>query len=93
MVNVPSRDEVRKAIVDLLEGRRSREDVDDWAAPWATLDDLPEIDDELVWDTLGTLFGCATLDPSDPENPGYLHDEVDFRAWLEEFDAAVARGE
>ncbi|WP_253862610.1 hypothetical protein [Prauserella halophila] len=79
--------------MDLLEGRRSREDVDDWAAPWATLDDLPEIDDELVWDTLGWLFGCAMPDPSRPHNNGYLFGEVDFRAWLEEFDAAVARGE
>ncbi|GAA1228219.1 hypothetical protein GCM10009676_08170 [Prauserella halophila] len=93
MVSVPSRDEVRQAIVDLLEGRRSREEVDRWAAPWATLDDLPEIDDELVWDTLDWLFGCATIDPSNLANNGYLFGEADFRAWLEEFDAAVARGE
>ncbi|GAA1228211.1 hypothetical protein GCM10009676_08160 [Prauserella halophila] len=93
MVKLPSRDEVRQAIVDLLEGRRSREEVDDWAAQWRTLDNLPEIDDRLVWDTLGRLSGCATLDPFDPQNDYYLHIEVDFRAWLEEFDAAVARGE
>jgi hypothetical protein len=75
---------VRAILVDLIEGRRTPEDVADWgAAEMAALEDMP-VSDIAAWDTLATLSGADLLTA-----PGqYLHGVEDYRAWLEELDAA-----
>lgn len=76
----PSRDEVERALVDLLRGRTSRVQVDAWVSE--RLDELDgEIPDAAVWTTLSLLSG-VTLKIS-PDH--YLHDDAQIAEWLEEF--------
>lgn len=87
MTPPPTRNEVKECLLDLLNGRRTREEVSDWAAPWVT-QDFPEVDDPVVWEGLTDLLGADLMTLE-----GYLHSEQDFRNWLQKIDAAEARKE
>lgn len=80
----PTRDDVAQKLRDLAAGKKSPEEVSDWAQPWVYDDDLPEVEDELVWDTLDKLTAADTQ-----SQPGaYMFTTTDFHAWQEEFEAA-----
>lgn len=81
MLPQPELSEVRDRLRDLIAGRRTREDVADWAGQWIYVDE-PQITDWNVWEALQNLVG-ADLGVSPTE---YLHSEVDFRAWLAEIE-------
>ena len=84
----PSRAEAEAKLLDLIEGRCTRQEVSDWAAQWFLADQWSrvhlEVNDYGVWDTLGLLMAADLKTIDRP----YLYDEVDFRAWLEELRAA-----
>jgi hypothetical protein len=67
-------------MLDLIEGRCSREEAASWAEGWYTKDfDLDLIDDKVL-DTLEKLSGADMISTDRP----FLYNEVDFRAWLDE---------
>jgi hypothetical protein len=76
----PSREEVERKLLDLIEGRITREEASAWASPWVTADE-PGIDDEAVWDAVGALWAA---DGPTIDRP-YLFGREDFEAWLTEF--------
>ena len=82
----PSEDEVQRKLVDLVEGRVTREEADDWAMRWVVADD-PGIEDKNIWAAIGHLAGCAmpTTDRA------YLYGQSDFEAWLADFRGGLAR--
>jgi hypothetical protein len=72
----------------LAFGERSPEEVAEWANQWVLSHDVPSGYDPPVWDALDALAG-ADLEMA----PGqYLHSDVDYRNWLEQFDRSVASG-
>ena len=76
------RAEVRAALMDLIGGRRTAEDVADWAVGKMAVLEGAAVSDMAAWDTLTTLSGADLLTA-----PGrYLHGPEDYRAWLEELD-------
>jgi hypothetical protein len=80
---IPTRADVEAKLLDLIEGRASREEVSSWAQYWLHEDfekgrDL--FDDPVLLDALEALSGA---DLGGFERP-YLHYEEDFRAWLDE---------
>lgn len=81
----PTNEDVEQAFLDLLTGRRSREEIDRWAAQWAAADDPPAMDDA-VWEALSQLFGCdlTELDGT------YLHSDSQVQQWYDEFRQATA---
>ena len=83
---VPSRADVRDQLRRLLAGSASREAVATWASTWVVTEPHPRVDDPLVWRALKQLCGADLL--SQPDE--YLHDEADFRRWLEPLDEAPA---
>jgi hypothetical protein len=76
----PTRAQVEAVFLDLLDGRRSRDDVVRWAGQWVFADHPPDID-PAVWDALN-LLGMADLPTADRP---HLYVEDDFRSWLQEF--------
>jgi hypothetical protein len=67
----------------LVHGRVTPEQANEWARPWVVDDSShPEHLDQAVW--TGLLHLCGDDLPAGPDGP--LHQELDFRAWLEEFD-------
>lgn len=52
---------------------------------WIGIDD-PDIDDEIVWDAVGSL-AMVTI-PCPPDRT-YLYVDVDFRAWLDKVETAI----
>ncbi|MDY7095747.1 MAG: hypothetical protein SX243_22460 [Acidobacteriota bacterium] len=79
----PSRAEIENRLVELLAGKQSREEVADWASKWIRAEE-PGVDDPAVWKALNELAGADLKTIDRP----YLHEEVDFRAWLEELQAS-----
>lgn len=79
LVNVlpPDLNAVRSVLVDLIDGRISREAAADRANPWV-IDFLPQIDDPAVWTALTDLCG-AGLQVSPNED---LLSSEDFQVWL-----------
>ena len=75
----PSRTEIETRLVELLAGKQSREEVANWASQWIRAEE-PGVDDPAVWKALNELAGADLITIDRP----YLHEEVDFRAWLEE---------
>ncbi|MER6668801.1 hypothetical protein ABT256_29895 [Amycolatopsis japonica] len=65
----------------LVDGAITPAQADDWARPWMVEGGI-RIEDELVLQALGRLFGADLM--TSPSS--YLHGPADFRAWLEEFD-------
>lgn len=82
-VPVPSRLEVRDRLLDLLSGRRTREEVADWAVVWV-IQAEPDVDDQVVWDGLTALAGADLKVAPDT----YLHNEADFHRWLDKVESA-----
>jgi hypothetical protein len=80
----PSRQDVKKRLVDLLTEAKTREEVADWAAEWIRMDD-PDVEDSVVWSALRHLAG-ADLQTAPGE---YLHHDPDFHAWLDELENAI----
>jgi hypothetical protein len=79
----PSRVQVRAVLQGLVEGRITPEQANNWACPWVMDGSShPDRMDEAVWKGLQQLCGADM--PASPDEP--LYHEVDFRAWLEEFD-------
>lgn len=77
----PDRNAVRSVLVDLIEGRLSREAASDWANPWV-IAGVPGIEDPVVWDALIEVCGADLL----VDTNVYLHSVEDFRDWLANFD-------
>ncbi len=80
---VPTRTYVEAKLLDLIEGRASREEVSLWAEYWLHEDfvkgrDL--FDDTVVLDGLEAL---SMADAPSTDRP-YLYGEEDFQAWLQE---------
>lgn len=81
-MTVLQRAEVRAALRNLIEGRRTAEEVADWAVGTMAALEGADVSDMAAWDTLTTLSGADLLTA-----PGrYLHGAEDYRAWLEELD-------
>lgn len=79
--DAPSRWEVEEQFTSLLDGSRSRDDVDRWAAQWVAADHA-EVEDEHVWWALTLLCGIDLRHgPGEP----YLHDDEQVAGWLDEF--------
>jgi hypothetical protein len=78
----PTRDEVKQMLLDLIAGRRTPEEVADWAsAKMAALESVHVRDLEL-WHLITTLSGADLM-----TEPGvYLHSELDYRDWLHRLD-------
>jgi hypothetical protein len=83
-MTVPSRRQVRDALVSLIDDPSNVEEIASWAREWVLNDDV-EIEDEVVWDTLDTLAGA---DIQTAPNV-YLHGLEDFIAWLADFDHQI----
>lgn len=75
----PSRAEVEAQLLDLVAGRRTRDEVTSWAMQWVFARDA-RVDDPAVWAALNNLQGA---DAPSTDRP-YLYGEVDFQAWLDE---------
>ena len=75
----PSRKEVEAKLRELISGKRSRQEVADWASQWIRASE-PRVGDPAVWKALTSLVGADMLTTDRP----YLYGEDDFRAWLEE---------
>ncbi|MEV4476725.1 hypothetical protein [Nonomuraea sp. NPDC049504] len=71
---------MRTALIDLIEGRRSREEVASWAACTMLALEDAQFSDEIVWDFLMAMTGADIR--TAPE--AYLYDDDDFRSWLAE---------
>jgi len=83
---LPDRATVRSYLEDLITGKRSREEVADWAVQFILGDyDHVEITDWPAWYMLPTLSG-ADLQISPTE---YLHDKADFESWAERLKEAA----
>jgi hypothetical protein len=81
----PTRAQVEAQFVGLLDGSRSREQVDRWATQWMTLPNAGAlVADQPVWWALTLLHGID-LRPS--EAGPYLHDDEQLRGWLDDFRA------
>ena len=77
--SIPPRADVEAKLVGLIEGRCTRQEVADWAMQWVGADDT-EVEDHAVWEALTRLVAADLRTVDRP----YLHEEVDFRAWLDE---------
>ena len=78
--------QARALIVGLLEGTASREYAADWAMVRIRDDIVDYASNAVLWMALDRLAGADLQ-----ESPGtYLHDKIDFRAWLNEVDHGEA---
>ncbi|MEU6716474.1 hypothetical protein ABZ897_33840 [Nonomuraea sp. NPDC046802] len=77
----PEREELRNAINDIVEGRRTREDVASWAER-KMLDLEYERKDLAAWEVLKAIAGADL----EVEPGSYLHCTQDIQSWLEELD-------
>ncbi|WP_208870790.1 hypothetical protein [Streptomyces aquilus] len=75
----PTLDEIEDRFVGLVTGRLPRDEADRWAARWVLEDGI--VWDDLSWWALNCLYG---IDLPMGESGGYLHDDVQVRAWLAE---------
>ena len=83
---LPSREQVRQKLLDVLIGRVSREDAATWADTWV-VDSDPDVDDFVVWKALKQLSGIdLRINASD-----YLHNEADIHDWLDKVENAIDR--
>ncbi|MEU0559572.1 hypothetical protein [Dactylosporangium sp. NPDC006015] len=78
----PTRSELERCFVAVLDGTRSREDVAAWAAPWHARPDAGVAADQVVWLALSMLSGVDTRIV--PDGP-YLHPDERVRQWLDAF--------
>jgi hypothetical protein len=78
----PTREEVAAWFIAVLNGARTRDEADRWAAQWHGGPGDGAVDDEVVWWALGLLHGIDM-----PVGPGgdFLHDDEQVRRWRDEF--------
>ena len=76
----PTITEIIKKLILVIENDLTREELSDWASSYV-MEDIPTIDDDLVWELLMTVSG---IDIKDSPNE-YLHSEDDIKNWIEEF--------
>jgi hypothetical protein len=82
---VPSREQVRQKLLDLLAERVSREEVATWADTWV-VEEHARVDDRIVWKALKQLSGAdLRVNTTD-----YLHNEADIHDWLDRVEEAIA---
>ena len=74
---IPTRAAAEMKLLDLIEGRCSREEASSWAGIWVVRDFDEDLIDDLV--VLKALERLSGLDPTDEED---MYHEEDFRAWL-----------
>lgn len=91
-IKQPSLDFMINLLKAILDGKKSREEVANWAAFYITHDDpelYPEyrIDETDVWEMLGTLAGID-LQNSPAE---YLHNEEDIKGWIQEAKSKISK--
>jgi len=85
----PTRADVERKFVDLLDGLSTRDEVDRWAARWVGADD-PGVEDDVVWDGLMLLCGIDMRHgPGEP----YLHDCQQISDWLSDFRTSAGIGD
>jgi hypothetical protein len=85
----PTRSQVEAQFLGLLDGSRSREQVDQWAAQWMALPDAAAVVvDEPVWWALTLLHG---VDLRHSQAGPYLHDDEQLRRWLDDFRARCSQ--
>lgn len=65
-------------MLDVLAGRRSREETASWASQWVTESD-PGVDDLIAWEALNQLAGVDLR----VSRVDYLHSETDIHEWLD----------
>ena len=82
----PSREQVRRVLSGLAAGRLTAVQASDWAGQWVGSD--LEVEDDLVWDAIQILHGADMPVPSGE----YLYGPLDFRSWLDDFDAQAKAG-
>ena len=83
---LPSREEVRQKLLDVLAGRLSREEASSWTDTWVVESD-PDVDDFVVWEALTELSGIdLRVNATD-----YLHNEADIHSWLDRVEEAIER--
>jgi hypothetical protein len=75
--HIPTRADVEMKLLDLIDGRCSRDEVSTWAEIWVVRDFDEDLIDDLV--VLKALERLSGLDPTDEED---VYHEEDFRAWL-----------
>lgn len=85
--HIPTRADAEMKLLDLIEGRCSRDEASSWAEYWLYEDyvvgrDL--FDDPALLEALDVLSGADMITTDRP----YLYDEVDFLAWLHELQQA-----
>ena len=83
---LPTREQVRQKLHDVLVGRISREDASSWADTWV-VDSDPDVDDFVVWKALTQLSGVdLRVNATD-----YLHNEADIHDWLDKVENSIDR--
>ncbi|GLW12287.1 hypothetical protein Misp01_74150 [Microtetraspora sp. NBRC 13810] len=81
----PTRREAYDMLRNLVAGKISREEANDWASIWSGTDRDVEVDDEFTWAMLSRLHGCDIQ-----VSPGeYMYSALDFREWLKEFEGKL----
>jgi hypothetical protein len=78
----PTRAEIRQILCDLIQERRTRDEVTDWAESW--MRDEIRFDDRPSWRAIIHLAGAISISIDRP----YLYERADFEGWLAELDAA-----
>lgn len=84
----PSVDTVRAVLRGLVAGTTTPYEAEDWAMPWVTAWDPPEMDGGR-WRALKTLSGAGVLVAPDE----LLFGPEDFAAWLRDFEVGLARND
>lgn len=76
----PDRAEVEHKLVDLIEGRITRDEAHDWAIKIWINEDRIDVTDRPAWGTVGHLTGADAISTDRP----FLYDKGDFQNWLAE---------
>ncbi|MFC4012055.1 hypothetical protein ACFOY2_32810 [Nonomuraea purpurea] len=76
----PEREVLRNAINDIIEGRRTREDVASWAERKMLDLEYERKTDLVAWEVLKAIAGADL----EVEPGSYLHCMEDIQSWMEE---------
>jgi hypothetical protein len=77
----PTFAEVEQKYIDVIEGRITFEEADDWAMQWVAADENG-INDEAIWSGVYNLAGCS--ERHGPQQP-HLFTRASFEEWLTDF--------
>jgi hypothetical protein len=78
----PTRDEIDAWFTAVLDGTRTRDEADRWAARWHGGAADGGVEDEVVWWALDLLHGIDMPSTADGD---FLHDDQQVRQWRNEF--------